>query len=337
MAGEDYSDLDWLYGSSTPTYQQPAQTVWNPWGSGDNIWNSSGTDGSVPWDVSMQLGLPPGAQYGAGMGGSGSSSRLYANTGSDAFLNSALSRLQSVVSGQNLPFDQTTRSNLLSGASDMNAAAEASNAEDMRARVASSGGSLTDPAAQAALARLKSTRQQGNASAAQAIDSQANQANFAAQQNAAGALSSTRLNQAQIDPYYNGAPHQFTGTTWGSGGGTGGAASPNAGTTSTGVPTTIDPNTGRPPVGAPGFNSLIPPYIQTPNYGWQTGTQGVTSNTYQPFAAPVPKPTTTTTQPAQTWQPLQNGSTINLTSTAPGTAQSYQQWANQPTQTVKLY
>lgn len=198
-----------------------------------NIWNSSRNDGSVPWDVSMQYGLPPGAMYGAG-GGSGSSSRIYGNTGSDAYLNAALDRLRGTVTGANLPFDAATKANMLSQAGDMNAAAEASNASDLRARAAANGGGANDPATQAALAALKSTRQQGNMSAAQGIETRANQANFAAQEGAAGQLSSTRLNQAQVDPYYNGAPNTFTGTSWGPGGGgagsTAGPAGPNGST-----------------------------------------------------------------------------------------------------------
>lgn len=190
-----------------------------------NVWNSSRNDGSVPWDVAQSLGIGPGAMYGGGNGtGSGSSQRLYGNTGSDAFLNSALGRLQGTVDGTTLPFDQNTRTNMLSKASDMNAAAEASNAGDVRERVAANGGSASDPATQAALAQLKSGRQQGNAQAAQAIDTHANVANFGAQHAAANDLGGMRLQQAQVDPYYNGAPHSATTTAWGAAGSAGGGA-----------------------------------------------------------------------------------------------------------------
>lgn len=224
-------------------------TAWNPMGSTDNVWNNSTSDGSIPWDVQMQIaqrmgtlqtdgngnyampsiyGTSGGDGGSGGSGGSGASGMIpslngargdwAADTANDPYINSALGHLKGITSGQNLPFDATTKANMLSGASDMAAAAEASNAGDIAARAAASGASMNDPATQAALAHLKSQRQQGNMQAAQGIESQANQANFAARSQAANQMGGMRLEQARVDPNLNGAAKQIgTGSTFNSG------------------------------------------------------------------------------------------------------------------------
>jgi hypothetical protein len=202
-------------------YQGARAGTWNPMGSYQNVWNSSQSDGSVPWDVAQRLGVPMGSVYGyqntsAGIQtGGGGQDPLYANTGNDAYINSALGRLRGTVEGRTLPYDETTKANLTSKAADMNAAAEASNAQDVQERIARSGGSMNDPAAQAALARLKSQRQGANATAAQSIESQAGVANFNAQQQAAGAMGDMRLSQARVDPNLNGPATRGNGTGFG--------------------------------------------------------------------------------------------------------------------------
>lgn len=199
--------------------------TWNPFGSYENVWNSSRTDGSVPWDVAQRLGVPMGSVYGynqtsagrqnwdgTSYGGGGGQDPLFANTANDPYINSALGRLRGTVDGTHLPYDANTRANLTSKATDMNAAAEASNAEDVQERIARNGGSMNDPAAQAALARLKSQRQGANTTAVQNIESQANVANFGAQQQAAGAMGDMRLSQARVDPNLNGPATRGNGS-----------------------------------------------------------------------------------------------------------------------------
>lgn len=159
----------------------------------------------------------------------------------DDYVNAALGRLQSVASGQNLPFDETTRSNMLSRAGDMNAAAEEQQAGSMRDSAAAGGASLSDPSYAAAQRELSSRRQGANANAAQDIDMTANRENFAAQNTANNQMATLRFDQRSRSPVAaqpapgagspNGNTSQHTplpanGSTtgWNYGGGAGGYA-----------------------------------------------------------------------------------------------------------------
>lgn len=144
----------------------------------------------------------------------------------DDYTNSALNQLQGVASGKNLPYDATTRSNMLSHAGEMNAAAEQAQSGQLRNAAASGGASLNDPSMQAAQRELMSRRQSGNASAAQQIDSQANLANFNAQQDANNQMAALRFRQRSDSPIGSQPPPGSSTGSMGSGGGTG---APNTG------------------------------------------------------------------------------------------------------------
>lgn len=267
-------------------------SVWNPWGSTTNIWNSQQNDGSVPWSQ-VFAGAPVGSSIpngqvptypgstawsgsGGGIGGGGGGPAYSPNTANDSYLNAALDRLKGTVSGQNVPFDANTKNNMLSKASDMNAASEASNAQDVQAQIAANGGSAMDASSQAALRALKSTRQGANAQAAQGIESQANLANFGAQETAANDLSTTRLRQASVDPNYNGAASTVGGVPGVRPPATGGGGATATAGATTGAPT-ANPATGdlmNPDgtyVGHPSWWKPIAQPVPNGSYGWQTG------------------------------------------------------------------
>jgi hypothetical protein len=145
----------------------------------------------------------------------------------DDYVNAALGNLESIASGQRMPFDQATKSNMMSQASSMSAAAEQAQAGQMRNAAAMGGASLNDPSYQAAQRELMARRQGTNAQAANAIEMEANQANFGAQRDASNQMGALRMQQRQNsrpqDQPSAGTARTYTGQpiTAGAGGGMG--------------------------------------------------------------------------------------------------------------------
>lgn len=166
-------------------------------------------------------------------GGAAGGAAAGASTGNsyDVRNRAALGFLNSVLEGKELPFDQATQANMLTQASDMNAAAEAAQMGQARANAAIGGASMSDPSLQGRSAEFMARRQAQNAAAANAIGRAANTANFGAKMTAAGTLSD--LNLAEQDRLmrqqalyragaYDSAPQsgqsghvgQYAGTDW---------------------------------------------------------------------------------------------------------------------------
>lgn len=119
---------------------------------------------------------------------------------------SALKFLGGVTSGQNTPFNATVRNNMLTSQAGMAAAAEGAQAQQLKEQMALNGMAMTDPAAQAALREIQSRRQGQVMQGKNAIDSQANIANFNAQMAGANNLASVRAGQnAQANSMANAA------------------------------------------------------------------------------------------------------------------------------------
>jgi hypothetical protein len=130
----------------------------------------------------------PNGPYGSAGGAGGAS-----GAGSSGPTNAASSWYNGVLSGTNLPYSPFAKANLESKATGMNAAAETARNETMVGNAASNGASASDPSLQGAKLNSMARRQTDNANSVQDIESQANQANFAAQANAAAHLSQTQL------------------------------------------------------------------------------------------------------------------------------------------------
>lgn len=121
----------------------------------------------------------------------------------DPYTQAALTRFQGVANGTTLPYDATTKNALLTSASNASASAEGSQAQMLQQQLAMNGGSMNDPAAQAALRQLASTRQGANQDSLNGINQTANLANFDAQNQGAQQLAGIRSNQnAQANQMY---------------------------------------------------------------------------------------------------------------------------------------
>jgi hypothetical protein len=158
---------------------------------------------------------------GGGAGGAGSGS------GSSGPTNAASAWYNGVLSGTNLPYSPFAKANLESKATGMNAAAETARNETMVGNAAANGASASDPSMAGAKLNSMARRQSDNANSVQDIESQANQANFAAQANAAAHLSQTQLaydemangNAMRYSPFAGGYGGGSSGRTQGGGGG----------------------------------------------------------------------------------------------------------------------
>jgi len=118
----------------------------------------------------------------------------------DPRTNAAMDFFQGVMGGQNAPYNDTVRSAMLTDASNRSAAAEGAQAGLLRDQMAQNGGSVTDPAGQAAMRELMSRRQGANQNAMNNIDQQANIANFNARMQGGAQLAGVRSAQnAQIN------------------------------------------------------------------------------------------------------------------------------------------
>ena len=131
----------------------------------------------------------PNGPYGGAGGGAGGAY----GSGSSGPTNAASSWYNGVLSGTNLPYSPFAKTNLESKATGMNAAAETARNQTMVGNAAANGASASDPSMAGAKLNSMAHRQTDNANSVQDIESQANQANFAAQSNAAAHLSQTQL------------------------------------------------------------------------------------------------------------------------------------------------
>jgi hypothetical protein len=161
----------------------------------------------------------PGA--GGGAGGAGGLGGGGSTTASSGPTRSAETWLNSVLNGQELPYDANTVSSLFGQATDMNAAAEGAQNAQAQTQAAMGGASAYDPSLQNVQRSNMAARQQSNTMAQQQIQSQANQANFGAKMDAAGQLSRfdlanqdrARSAQAQLQ---SGSQNVYHGTNTGS-------------------------------------------------------------------------------------------------------------------------
>jgi hypothetical protein len=96
--------------------------------------------------------------------------------------------LTGVVSGQNTPYNQSTKDSLYSQASGMNAAAEAARNKQLTEQSAMGGASPSDPSYQRLIRQSMAQRQGANQQAMGDIERTANLANQQTQQQAAGTL-----------------------------------------------------------------------------------------------------------------------------------------------------
>jgi len=122
--------------------------------------------------------------------GAGSSIGQTGNSDAEAWF-------KDVMAGKNLPFSPQQIAAQTTQATDMNAAAESARNGQLDANAASGGASANDPSFQGAKAANFARRQTDNSRAAGQITSQANSANFGAQQQAASQLNQNAMQRAQ--------------------------------------------------------------------------------------------------------------------------------------------
>jgi hypothetical protein len=129
-----------------------------------------------------------GGRPGAG-GSGGSASFVGGGPGAqDPQSSAATDFLNSVISGNKLPYGQDQQNALMGQASAQNAAAEAQQNQGAQDAAVQGGSSASDPSLQSQYRQNAARRQTGNQRAQGDIQSQAGSANFAAQGAAAGAL-----------------------------------------------------------------------------------------------------------------------------------------------------
>lgn len=108
-------------------------------------------------------------------------------------------RLQSVMSGNVGPYDDTTKNALFTSQADQAGAGEAARNQSLMDQIAMNGGSMNDPSAHAAMNENMLQRQLANQGAHLNVDMNANVGNFNAAQQATGMLGSqNNTHQAQI-------------------------------------------------------------------------------------------------------------------------------------------
>jgi len=133
------------------------------------------------------------AQGGTGVGGKPPATGASTATATSGPTASAESWMNDVLSGKNLPFSPQQIAAQTTQQTDMNAAAESARNGQLDANAAAGGASATDPSFQGAKAANFARRQTDNSRAAGQITSQANSANFGAQQNAASQLNQNAM------------------------------------------------------------------------------------------------------------------------------------------------
>jgi len=140
----------------------------------------------------------------AGQQGAGGQSQGGASGGKGGGADSAARQyLTGVVSGQNTPYNQTTRDNMYSQQSNMAAGAEAGRNQQLAEQSAIGGASPTDPSYQRLIRQSMAQRQSQNQQSMGAIDSQANVANQQAQMGAADRLLGSEDERFALQQGYN--------------------------------------------------------------------------------------------------------------------------------------
>lgn len=152
----------------------------------------------------------PGATTG------GSSTTQTGNSDAEAWF-------KDVMAGKNLPFSPQQIAAQTTQQTDMNAAAESARNGQIDANAAAGGASASDPSLQGAKAANFARRQTDNSRAAGQIASQANSANFGAQQQAASQLNQNAMQRAQWAQSNSGVGGAGAFSPWGSGSGGGGS------------------------------------------------------------------------------------------------------------------
>jgi hypothetical protein len=157
-------------------------------------------------------GQPQGGSTGGGTGGS-------TGSGTDS---AARQYLTGVVSGQNTPYNQTTRDSMYSQQSGMAGAAEAGRNQQLAEQSAIGGASPTDPSYQRLIRQSMAQRQSQNQQSMGDIDRTANLANQQTQQQAAGTLLGSEDERYALQQGYNQRATQMAlGYLYGGGGGGG--------------------------------------------------------------------------------------------------------------------
>ncbi len=214
----------WAYGSSTVS--SPYGQQQNPYGGGGygypaGWWGdgqgSTWNDGSnLQYDdrgrliaPTQQIGGQTGS-YGAygstgATGGATAGANPYGSYGSESYGSATYGRdpnsataiafLNSVISGNKLPMDQTAQNNQLSQQSGMASAAESARNNAQAGAAAANGASIYDPSLQGARMNNMATRQAANMNSQNRIAQGAANANFGAQMDAAGSLANLGLAQ----------------------------------------------------------------------------------------------------------------------------------------------
>ena len=129
-------------------------------------------------------------------------------------IRAALDAFNNVVGGSSLPYDDAFINRAYGTAADMNAAANSAQNAALARQMGASGGSVYDPAYQAATRSNMAQRQQANQGAMRDLLMQQQTGNFAAQQDAASRLASTQLAQyGTALPQYNQAANYASNIT----------------------------------------------------------------------------------------------------------------------------
>jgi hypothetical protein len=133
----------------------------------------------------------------------------------DPYYQTSLDFYQGAARGQNVPFTDEVINQLYGRQADMNAAAQASQAQQMTDRYAATGGSIYDPSHGAEQLALQAARQTANAGARRDIDINATAGNYDARSAGAAGLAGVRGQQigqasglrSQLAGYLAGAEH----------------------------------------------------------------------------------------------------------------------------------
>ena len=171
-------------------------------------------------------GTSPGYNPNGGTStGRGATSTPTGSSGSGAD-STARQYLTGVVSGQNTPYNQTTRDNMYSQQSNMAAGAEAGRNQQIAEQSAIGGASPSDPSYQRLIRQSMAARQGQNQQSMGDIDRTANLANQQTQQQAAGTLLGSEDERHALQQGYNQRATQMAmGYLYG--GGSGSSSGPN--------------------------------------------------------------------------------------------------------------
>ena len=165
---------------------------------------------------SGMAGAAANSPYGGASSG-GNTSADSKGGGADSAARQYLSR---VVSGQNTPYNQTTRNSMYSQQAGMAGAAEAARNQQIAEQGAIGGASPTDPSYQRMIRQSMAQRQSQNQQSMGDIDRTANIANQQSQQQAAGTLLNSEDERNALQQGFNQRATQMAmGYLYGGGGG----------------------------------------------------------------------------------------------------------------------